>query len=158
MEEAERQASRDGAVLVNSMHQLLKAAYPDTDPDPQHTAHVSIVCDMRTMVAWVHWRQVDNEGNITYEMERLAQSFCNDSKATQQVRRVDKNLRENAVGPRLEMIKRAIEALKGKLDAEGSTVSRQRVPNLATLSVSSTSSDSPVRKRSRLDAPSDEAP
>jgi hypothetical protein len=161
MEEAERQASRDGAALVNSMHQLLKAAYPQTDPDAQHTAHVSITCDMRTAVAWIHWRQVDNEGNITYEMERLAQSFCNDGESMQNVKEIIKNRTEDAMGPRLEIIRGAIEVLTEKLDAEISVVpviAQQIVPpqHLATRSVGSTVPDSQARKRSRFDAAIDE--
>lgn len=157
MEGAERQASRDGAALVNSMHQLLKAAYPHADPEPQNTAHISITCDMRTAVAWIHWRQIDDESNITYEMERLAQSFCNDYESMRQIRAVIKNATEYALDPRLKIIKSAIEVLKEKLEADGSVaqvVSQQIVPqsHLATPSVSSTVSDSPARKRPRLDA------
>jgi hypothetical protein len=160
MEEAERQASRDGAALVNSMHQLLKAVYPHEESEPHHTAHVSLTCDMRTAVAWIHWRQVDNENNITYEMERLAQSFCNDHEFMQKIQAVVKNATEYALGPRLEMIKSAIEALKEKLEVEGSitqVVSQQMVPSphLVTPSVSSTVSDSLVRKRQRFNAADD---
>lgn len=160
MEEAERQASRDGAALVNSMHQLLKAAYPHADPEPQHTAHISVTCDMRTAVAWIHWRQVDDESNITYEMERLAQSFCNDHEFMQKIRAVVKNATEHALGTRLEIIRSAIGALREKLEAEGSVaqVSQQQMvplPHLATPSVSSTVSDGPVRKRPRFEAVDD---
>lgn len=156
MEEAERQASRDGAALVNSMDQLLKAAHPHTDPEPQETAHISITCDMRTAVAWIHWRQIGDENNVTYEMERLAQSFCDDHESMRQIRAVVKNTTEHALGPRLEMIRSAIEVLKEKLEADGSVaqvVSKQIVPqpHLATPIVSSTISDSPASKRLRLD-------
>ena len=151
MDEAERQASRDGAVLVNSMHQFFKAARPYMDPPPQHTAHVSITCDMRTAIAWIHWRQVDGEGNITYEMERLAQSFCNDTGSMQRIRAVIKNRIDHALGPRLDLIRETVETIRGKFDIEDVVPHAGQMSPPQALATPAVSSTLLSRKRTRVD-------
>jgi hypothetical protein len=167
--EAEQQASRGASAIVNSMYQFLRAADPDKQPGVDDTSHISITCDMRTVVIWIHWREVDEDGNVTYEMEKVAQSFCDDETALRGIRDVIKNVTEHGMTTRLSMIRQASEQLaagsnRTASSAPASVLSLSRQEKLVSVLPSpvltSTSSDSrsasassPPKKRARVESP-----
>ncbi|KAF2622325.1 hypothetical protein BU25DRAFT_352497 [Macroventuria anomochaeta] len=99
---AQNQAARDGAVAVNYLYEFYLAAYkrPLSAVD---THHVSVTCDMEHCELWMHWR----DGQSHY-MELVSSHSMRDYNAMLQLRGQLRNVRDWALGPRLQSIKTAL--------------------------------------------------
>ena len=113
---AQRQSARDGAAIVNYLHDFYtKAGF---DPTVVDTCHWSVTCDMMTAMLWVHWRTFEAEtGAVEHHMQMVDQQFLraiDDSENTAMVnfRRRLRNVLDYAVGPRLIKIKAAIPSVE----------------------------------------------
>ncbi|KAH8696774.1 hypothetical protein GQ44DRAFT_620790 [Phaeosphaeriaceae sp. PMI808] len=99
---AQNQAARDGAVAVNYIHEFYLAAY-QRPPSVVDTHHVSVTCDMELCELWMHWRD-----SQSHHMELLSSSSMRDYDAMLHLRGQLRNVRDWALGPRLQSIKAAL--------------------------------------------------
>jgi hypothetical protein len=109
---AQNQAARDGAVVVNHLHDLYRVAYGDS-PSVVETCHFSVVCDVQYAEIWVHWRE-----GMEHYMEMVRHGACRSEAEMLDIRCALRNINDYAVNERLESIRSALtpfaEAKKAK--------------------------------------------
>lgn len=104
--DARFQAARDGALIVNYMHQFYSHAFPDQHPSQLETCHVSLTTDMISSYIWLHWREVDPiDGEVFYRMESIESALLHKLRDVAETRKVLHNYIEYAMGERLQSIK-----------------------------------------------------
>jgi hypothetical protein len=121
---AQNQAARDGAVAVNYLYEFYLAACK-TPPSVTDTHHVSVTCDMEQCEIWIHWRDCES-----HYMELVSSHSMRDYNAMLQLRGQLRNVRDWALGPRLQSIKAALPDFAASL-------SRGDYPILPTPSTTS---------------------
>jgi hypothetical protein len=99
---AQNQAARDGAAVVNQLHDLYTTV-DSTPPSPVQTCHFSVQTDLQHGGLWVHWRDGHN-----HYMELEYDFSMRDEVALGNLRGFLRNILNNATGPRLESIKTAL--------------------------------------------------
>jgi hypothetical protein len=99
---AQNQAARDGAAVVNQLHDLYTTA-DSTPPSPVQTCHFSVQTDLQHGGLWVHWRDGHN-----HYMELEFDFSMRDEVALGNLRGFLRNILDNATGPRLESLKTAL--------------------------------------------------
>jgi hypothetical protein len=102
---AQNQAARDGAAVVNQLHDLHLAAYGDV-PSIAQTCHFSVQSDLQHGGLWVHWRE-----GVDHHMELVFDFSMRDQSQLEQLRTRLHNILEHAVGERLKTIKVALPKL-----------------------------------------------
>lgn len=110
-----QQAALDGATIVNSLEQLYNSASTtannDAPPDHVRTCHFSFLSDMISAQLFVHWRHIDDDGEVCYEMERIAHALLCEADEVRKLRHAVKNIIAHAQTARLEAIKAAARGL-----------------------------------------------
>ncbi|KAJ4365385.1 hypothetical protein N0V95_000532 [Ascochyta clinopodiicola] len=105
------QAARDGAIIVNYMHQFYTLAYPGRDPTAMETCHMSLTTEGYTIVLWIHWRETNTEDDEVYwRMEELDTARMNKLDDLRHMRNMLHNYLDNAMEERLSSIKEALPA------------------------------------------------
>jgi hypothetical protein len=102
-EKAKLQGARDGAT-INYLKEIYKQFRAGKEPDVVEICHFSITVDMRLCVVWVHWSEAG-----TYHMQDVEWCYLKDESSTANVRAILRNLKDWALGERLE----ALRALLG---------------------------------------------
>ncbi|KAL6711787.1 hypothetical protein ACN47E_002830 [Coniothyrium glycines] len=106
---ASLQAARDGALIVNYMHQFYSTAYPNRNPSQLYTCHVSLTTDMLTTSLWLHWREVDSvDKQVYYRMERIHSAHLHEVEELAVTRNMLHNYINYALKQRLASIKAAL--------------------------------------------------
>lgn len=98
----QNQAARDGAAIVNQLHDL----YAIVDPSPPsvfRTCHFSVQSDLQHGGLWVHWRE-----GVEHYMELEYDFSMRDEVALETLRRFLRNILDNALRQRLESLKIAL--------------------------------------------------
>lgn len=155
---AERQGARDGATIVNYMHHFYTAA--GIKPSVVDTCHWSLTCDMRSTDLFVHWRDINEDGEVEYYMECVQNEHLNkagdpENSGMALMRQRLHNVREYALDERLKNIKAAIRTVKAgftpkpKLKPRSSKASSSKPPPSEEGFYQG--SDSPRKKRLKVD-------
>jgi hypothetical protein len=99
---AQNQAARDGAAVVNQLHDLYTTA-DATPPSPVQTCHFSVQTDLQHGGLWVHWRDdPDHYMELEYDFS------MRDEVALETLRGFLRNILDNATGPRLKSLRTAL--------------------------------------------------
>ncbi|KAJ4286548.1 hypothetical protein N0V90_013248 [Kalmusia sp. IMI 367209] len=106
---ASLQAARDGALIVNYMHNLYSTAYPDRAPTQLETCHFSLTIDGCTIILWIHWREI-KDGEVYFRMEVVDMARMRKLDDLLEVRKILHNYVDYALGERLRSIKGALPA------------------------------------------------
>jgi hypothetical protein len=111
--DAQLQAARDGAAIVNSMHQLSDAATrAGLDPlDAENKCHFSLACDMSTAALFVHCRVGDAEESPSYHMWRIAHALLSNEESMSALRLALRNILDWATTTRLNSMRAATAVL-----------------------------------------------
>ncbi|KAF2677726.1 hypothetical protein K458DRAFT_436363 [Lentithecium fluviatile CBS 122367] len=164
---AANQSARDGAVIVNHLHEFYAAAYPDRAPSVVDTCHFSVTSDLNYLEIWVHWRA---NGSDEHHMEQVDNFSLRKEEHVREARSLLRNIADYAVGDRLAAIKAAIPSfaesqLKGQVrpilppestapSSSASATSGRLLNFMFPMTPNSTGSGSvmsePVKKRPRL--------
>ncbi|KAF1937774.1 hypothetical protein EJ02DRAFT_47020 [Clathrospora elynae] len=108
---ASLQAARDGALIVNYLHQFYSLAYPNRPPTQLQTCHFSITTEIYTCMLWIHWREVDpDDGEVYFRMEEIETARMNKLDDVREVRKILHNYLDFSLGERLRSIKEALYA------------------------------------------------
>ena len=108
---ASLQAARDGALIVNYMHQFYSLAYPNRPPTQLQTCHFSTTTEIYTYMLWIHWREVDpDDGEVYFRMEEVETARMNKLDDVREVRKILHNYLDFSLGERLRSIKEALHA------------------------------------------------
>ncbi|KAF2733706.1 hypothetical protein EJ04DRAFT_577407 [Polyplosphaeria fusca] len=109
--QASVQAARNGALIVNYMHQFYLLAYPNRAPTPLETCHFSMTTECYTIILWIHWREVNPmDGQVYFRMEEVEMARMRKLDDVLEVRKILKNYIDFAMGERLRSIKKALPA------------------------------------------------
>ncbi|RYO45129.1 hypothetical protein AA0116_g13397 [Alternaria tenuissima] len=107
--DARLQAARDGALIVNYMHQFYSHAYPDRGPTQLETCHVSLTTEMISSYLWLHWCEMDPvDGEVYCRMELIESAHLHKLSDMAETRKILHNYIDYAMGERLESIKAAL--------------------------------------------------
>ena len=96
---AQNQAARDGATIVNYLHDMYTAA-DGISPTTVQTCHFSVQSDLQHGGLWVHWREESD-----HYMELVYDFSMRDQTALENLRGLLLNVLNNALGERLKSIK-----------------------------------------------------
>lgn len=131
--EAQIQGRRDGALIVNYLRSVYKAV--GIDATTARTCHFSAICDFRTVYTYVHWANVEADGRVCYEMDRVGVGcFLEDAESLRPFRRLLRNLQDHAVAERLADLKAIVPSLTTEV------VQALKVPVEVTVEASSSGS------------------
>jgi hypothetical protein len=98
---ASLQAARDGALIVNYMHQFYSLAYPNRPPTQLQTCHFSTTTEIYTYMLWIHWREVDpDDGEVYFRMEEVETARMNKLEDVREVRKILHNYLDFSLGER----------------------------------------------------------
>ena len=101
---AHNQAGRDGAVVVNHLHEFYSVSHGrDREPGIVETCHFSLTCDLLNGNIFVHWREQD-----VHHMELVYEFSLRKGAEVQVARQILWNILDYAVGERLQSIKGAL--------------------------------------------------
>lgn len=107
---ARNQAAREGAAIVNHLHQYYSIAY-NREPSIVQTCHFSLTCDIDYAEIWVHWRD-----KMAHYMELVDGFSLRKLDDVSEVRSLPRNILNHALGQRLRDIMDAIPSFKAKKD------------------------------------------
>ncbi|OCL02020.1 hypothetical protein AOQ84DRAFT_305522 [Glonium stellatum] len=110
---ARLQGARDGATVVNYLHQFYTKA-ENREPSVIATYHFSATCDMEILQIYVHWREANSDSSVSYFMKPIAQTFLRKTSEMEEARKVLRNILEYSVKDRLQNIRQAIPPLKSR--------------------------------------------
>jgi hypothetical protein len=132
--DAATQGARDGAVMVNYMRWVHRAAAPTaTEPSVRDTCHFSATCDITSLHLFVHWASASDDGStMHYYMEQLDDFQLSKVASITAFRAFFRNLLDHAVGERLRKIQRAIPLVTAAMRNQ-----RARIPETPSASASS---------------------
>ena len=103
---AHNQAGRDGAVIVNHLHEFYSVSRGRAcEPGIVETCHFSLTCDLLNGNIFVHWREQD-----VHRMELVYEFSLRKEAEVESARRMLWNIMDYAVEERLQSIKAAIPA------------------------------------------------
>lgn len=103
---AHNQAGRDGAVIVNHLHEFYSISRERKhEPNVVETCHFSLTCDLLNGNIFVHWREQN-----THHMELVYEFSLRKEAEVESARQILWNIADHAVGERLESLKAAIPA------------------------------------------------
>lgn len=93
---AECQSARDGSTIVKYLAEFHRVANgcPATAVE---ASHISVTCDMQVINIWIHWEDVDDEGNPRYCMKNLYAAFARYEAQVARVRDILYNVLEHAM-------------------------------------------------------------
>lgn len=111
---AENQASRAGAAIVFGMFNLLQAL-GQPEPGRAQTAAFSLCVDSYTAHLRVHWRSVDQSGEVLYQSDVIQDAMINRKMDVFEIRTTILNILKWAQGERLKSIK---DAMRSYLDKQ----------------------------------------
>jgi hypothetical protein len=69
---------------------------------------------MRTALLYVHWQE-NTEGRTEYYMEKVMQIFLDEERSVAEMRAVMKKIIDNAMGPRLQKLRQAVDKVATSL-------------------------------------------
>ena len=104
------QGARDGAVIINHLRQFFGDT-PDLSEDLVSTSHFSCTVDGRSLIVWVHWYDQELK---EFNMEQVGAYWMHLEKDLADFRCFYRNLLDDAVGTRLDKIKRVIARPQGE--------------------------------------------
>ena len=114
---AHNQSGRDGATIVNHLHELYKTAY-GREPTVVEASHFSMTVDMMNVNFFAHWRDMDRDEDdkpiVVHHMELFYECSLRDVVAVEHARNIVKNIAAYAVGERLASIKAALALFMAK--------------------------------------------
>lgn len=113
MKQAKIQATRDGAAAVNAMFNLYETL-GHTLSDPASTAVFSTRIDSETVETFIHWRHIDDIGEVSFEAKRVDSAFLHNKEMVFALRGTLLNILTWATGPRLQEIRKIL----GECEAE----------------------------------------
>jgi hypothetical protein len=151
------QGARDGCAVVNYLHQFYATARPNQVPSLIEACHFSATIDRRSIILWVHWREQDENGNVSYHMEQIESGMLDKEKDNKEIRTILRNLQDYALEDRLQGIKELLPSLWNCLakprpaltvSVMSSSSGMENVPALPPPTPSSDAME-PVRKRKR---------
>ncbi|KAF1911036.1 hypothetical protein BDU57DRAFT_115307 [Ampelomyces quisqualis] len=102
------QAARDGATIVNYLATLYRVAYGN-EPSPVDTCHFSVVGDVITGQIWMHYQH-----GGTYYMHKICAFAYDEQASLERARGYLHNIKDHALGARLQSIKAALPAFEPK--------------------------------------------
>ncbi|KAF2241400.1 hypothetical protein BU26DRAFT_525225 [Trematosphaeria pertusa] len=105
---AYNQSGRDGAAVVNHLHDFYIVAYPHREPTVVETCHYSLTCDLHYAQIWVHWRQQGALAVPDHHMELVEEFSMRKEADVRKARTVLRNILDYALGPRLQSLKAAL--------------------------------------------------
>ena len=109
------QAALDGAVIVNSLHDLYSRAY-GREPTHVEAHHISVVYGATLVVIFAHWRE-DDESHLPKHYMRFIAAFTTFTESEMSAARtIIKNNLEYALHERLASLKRALNIVAGEPD------------------------------------------
>ncbi|KAK5000117.1 hypothetical protein LTR66_000979 [Elasticomyces elasticus] len=102
------QAARDGAAAVNAMRVfLLENGVPDPGADATAVSSACVTSELLRLS--VHWRRLDDRGQITWEMDHLYMARLEEVQDVFAARSVILRIMTRAVGERLKPIRSALD-------------------------------------------------
>jgi hypothetical protein len=110
-------AAVEGATVGAAIVQNLRELYTKTNQSSTlvDTAHFSLTTDIHTGKLWDHWLGAKKSGQPAYYMEVIGQAFVTPLPAEtlplDNMAKMFKNIKTDALGPRLEKIKIAVAAI-----------------------------------------------
>ena len=106
MSEAENQARRGGAILVNAERQLAQLAGREDGPGPDDKTYIySATLDPQAIKVWVHWAEVRPNGKVHFHMNHIFSCALGDGDALMKMRRITHNTIEWGLNERLDGLK-----------------------------------------------------
>ncbi|KAL8823602.1 MAG: hypothetical protein Q9170_008344 [Blastenia crenularia] len=125
---AEQQTRRDTSTSIECLHRFFDHKHRASDPPPSPAA--TCVFSLQVYDEYcryrVHWRRVDEHGNVSYEGDELCSAFFSDDDQIYRVRSCVLNVLNWARGPRLDTIKRKLEVLATARQAPATPSTPQR--------------------------------
>ncbi|KAI4184061.1 MAG: hypothetical protein LQ346_006179 [Caloplaca aetnensis] len=110
--EAEQQAQRDAAAANDVFYRFFKLAYPDREPSAAMTCIFSVCVHAQGFDFRVHWRRVADNGQISWEGDRVVGARWYMEKEVFEARGAIMNLLDWVRGERLAAIREALETIK----------------------------------------------
>ena len=112
MSQAENQACRGGATLVNAARTLLAELGRKDVVGPDYDTYVySVTMDAKVMDVWVNWAQVNEDGVARFHMNMIASKSLTDDGALPYLRRTLHNILDWGCIERSEMLKERYDML-----------------------------------------------
>ncbi|KAL9104868.1 MAG: hypothetical protein Q9163_000254 [Psora crenata] len=111
---SEQQARRDCSAAIDTMYRFLRSGRPTNDswePSPAETCVFSICVHYQGFDYRVHWRRVDEKGEVSYEADIVAQARYRDPQEIFRTRGAIMKTLDWARGARLTMIRNKLAAL-----------------------------------------------
>lgn len=108
---AEQQALRDAAAAIDTLYQLFKLAHPDREPSPALTCAFSLCVHYQGFDYRIHWRRTDDEGNVSYEGDRVTDALYHRPLEVFEARGAILKTLDWVRGQRLTAIKDALRAV-----------------------------------------------
>ena len=106
MFEAENQARRGGATLVNAGRKLFKlTGKEDVQGADDRTYVYSATLDPQAIKIWIHWAEVRPNGRVHFHMNRIFGCLLDDDNALEKIRNVTHNIIEWGLNERLDSLK-----------------------------------------------------
>jgi hypothetical protein len=112
------QAALDGAVIVNSLHDLYSRAY-GREPTFVEAHHISVVYGATLVVISAHWRENDGTHLPKHYMRFIAAFTTFTESEMSTARTIIKNNLDYALHERLVSLKRALNSVAGEPDPAG---------------------------------------
>ncbi|KAF2797548.1 hypothetical protein K505DRAFT_235246 [Melanomma pulvis-pyrius CBS 109.77] len=108
---AECQSACDGSTIVKYLDKFHSVAN-NRPATAVEGSHVSVTCDMKTISIWIHWKDVDKEGNTIYPMKHLYSAIMRYESQVARARDILHNVLDYATTKRLESIQKALPLFK----------------------------------------------
>jgi len=151
------QGARDGSTIVNYLHQFYTTARPNQAPNVIETCHFSATIDMRSIVVWVHWREEDKSGGVSYHMEQVESGMLDKERDNKEIRTILRNLQDYALENRLKSIKELLPVFWEYSAKPRQTDTRSIASSVSGLELApvlppptpSSEASEPMRKRKR---------
>ena len=106
MFEAENQARRGGATLVNAGRKLFKLAGREDAQGPDDKTNVySATFDPQVIKVWIHWAEVRSNGKVHFHMNRVFGCLFDDDDVLGKIRNVAHNIIDWGLNERLDLLK-----------------------------------------------------
>jgi hypothetical protein len=129
------QSARDGATIVRYLDEFYGIARGQP-PTALECSHISVTCDIQAVNIWMHWRELDAAGAVTYYMKSIYDCTLRNEKHLLEARELLWNHIEFALDGRLQSLKQAVGPFSDKF-----TKTRIKTAKNASSSRSTTGSN-----------------
>jgi hypothetical protein len=107
------QSARDGATIVRYLDEFYGIARGQP-PTALECSHISVTCDIQAVNIWMHWRELDAGGAVTYSMKSIYDCTLRNEKHLLEARELLWNHIEFALDGRLQSLRQAVGPFSDK--------------------------------------------